>query len=136
MISIRAADRGEAGALLELWRHADAVPSVTDDADSVERMIEAGAVLVATDDDDRIVGSIIATFDGWRAAVYRLAVHPDHQRKGIAKQLIVAAEERLRGLGAKRIAANVVGDREAAVAAWTSAGFERDSRTVRYTRNL
>ena len=135
MTSIRAAEQGEAAALLELWRHADAVPSVTDDAESVERMIEAGAVLVATHGDS-IVGSIIATFDGWRAAVYRLAVHPDHQRKGIAKELIAAAEERLRALGAKRVAANVVGDRDAAVATWIAAGFERDYRTVRYTRNL
>ena len=136
MTSIRAAEPGESVALLELWRHADAVPSVTDDAESVERMIGAGAVLVAVAGERDIVGSIIATFDGWRAAVYRLAVHPEHQRKGVAKQLIAAAEDRLRGLGAKRVAANVVGDRDAAVATWSSAGFERDNRTVRYTRNL
>ena len=135
MISIRAAEPGESAALLELWGHADAVPSVTDDAESVERMIGAGTVLVAVAEEE-LVGSIIATFDGWRAAMYRLAVRPEYQRQGIAKTLIAAAEERLRAHGAKRIAANVVGDRDAAVAAWTAAGYTRDPRTVRYTRNV
>lgn len=135
MTSIRAAEQHEAGALLDLWRHADAVPSVTDDAESVSRMIGAGAVLVATHEDE-IVGSVIATFDGWRGAVYRLAVHPAHRRRGVAKALAAAAEDRLRSLGAKRVAANVVADREAAVAAWVSAGYSRDDHTVRYTKNL
>ena len=135
MTAIRAAEREDAAALLDLWRHADAVPSVTDDFESVARMITAGAVLVAVVDRE-IVGSIIAAFDGWRGAVYRLAVHPDHRHRGIAKGLIAAAMDRLRELGATRVAANVVGDREAAVATWEAAGFALDTRTVRYTRNI
>jgi ribosomal protein S18 acetylase RimI-like enzyme len=133
--AIRTAEPEDVAAVLDLWRHADAVPSVTDDAESVLRMTEAGAVLVATDG-GAVIGSIISTFDGWRAAMYRLAVHPDYRGRGIAKELIAAAEDRLRALGARRIAANVVGDREAAVGTWAAAGYSRDTRTVRYTRNL
>jgi ribosomal protein S18 acetylase RimI-like enzyme len=43
--------------------------------------------LLVAEIDDKIVGSIIATFDGWRGIIYRLAVHPNVRRQGIARRL-------------------------------------------------
>ncbi len=68
-----------------LWRAAELPPSVTDDVDSVRRLIahDAAALLVA-EIDGEIVGSLCGTGDGWRGNLYRLAVHPSHRRGGIA----------------------------------------------------
>ena len=37
---------------------------------------------------DRVVGTVIAGWDGWRAHLYRLAVAPDLRGRGIARQLL------------------------------------------------
>ena len=76
VLSIRPARTADLPAVLELWQTATQ-PSHTDDIDSLGRLLErdAGALLVAEDGDD-IVGSIMATFDGWRGTVHRLAVAP------------------------------------------------------------
>src|SRR5262249_19693362 len=91
---IRACCPEEANALLELWRQAEATPSVTDTVADVERMISTGTVLVA-EADGQLVGSIFGVFDGWRANIYRLAVHPSYRRRGIARALVGEVEQRL-----------------------------------------
>ena len=134
---IRTGCAHEADALLELWAAADAEPSVTDDVQSIERLIgrQPEAVLVA-EVDGRIVGSLIASFDGWRASMYRLAVHPDHRRSRIAADLVAAGEQRLRSQGARRVQAIVMEERDAAVGFWTSVGYQRHESVGRYTRDL
>ena len=86
---IRPCRAAEAEGILELWRQADATPSVTDNADAVERVItEFPAHVLVAEVEGRIVGSIIGTFDGWRGNIYRLAVDPRYRRRGIARALV------------------------------------------------
>jgi 4-hydroxy-3-methylbut-2-enyl diphosphate reductase len=49
-------------------------------------------LLLAEDDDGRILGSVIAGFDGWRAHVYRMAVDPDVRKGGVGRALVAAAK--------------------------------------------
>ncbi len=67
-LSIRPSRAEDVEAVLELWRQAEATPSVTDTAADLRRLVAAGAasVLVA-EAEGRLVGSIIGTFDGWRS---------------------------------------------------------------------
>lgn len=127
----------EAEALLRLWRQAGATVSATDTPEEVRRAVTAGPawVLVATID-GLLVGSVIGSFDGWRGNVYRLAVHPDHRRRGIARALVRAAERHLAGEGAKRMTALVEKDHPQSVAFWRAAGYRVDERMVRFFCNL
>ena len=54
--------------------------------------------LVATDG-DRLVGTVIAGFDGRRGTVYHLAVAETHRRGGIATRLMAEVETRLKAKG-------------------------------------
>lgn len=84
-LSIRACRLEDIQEVLELWRHADATPSVTDNADDLRRAItDSPAHVLVADAGGRLIGSIIGTFDGWRGNIYRLAVHPDFRRHGVA----------------------------------------------------
>ena len=85
-LSIRECRLEDIEAVLELWRQAEATPGVTDTADDLRRAVADGpAVVLVAEVGGRLVGSVIGTFDGWRGNIYRLAVHPDHRRQGVAR---------------------------------------------------
>ena len=134
-LELRRARPDEAPAVLALWRNAELFPSSTDDVDSVRRLIEhdAAALLVA-DLGGEVVGSVCATWDGWRGNLYRLAVHPDHRRRGIALKLVARAEGWIADQGGRRISSIVVDEDEPAVEFWRAAGYERDDRVSRFVK--
>ena len=133
---IRACRLEDIPSVLELWRQADATPGVTDTADDLRRAItESPAHVLVAEVEGRLVGSIIGTFDGWRGNIYRLAVHPDSRRQGIARALVAEVETRLTHQGARRITALVEKDHRWAMNFWEAVGYRVDERVVRRVRN-
>ena len=65
------------------------------------------------------------TWDGWRGALYRLAVAPSHRRRGIATALVDEAEQYLHVHGVRRMHLIVsTAGGPAAVDFWKSARYE------------
>lgn len=127
----------ETDAVLELWRQAAATPGVTDTADDLRRAItDSPANVLVAEVDGRIVGSVIGTFDGWRGNIYRLAVHPELRRRGIARALLAEVEKRFARQGAKRITALVEKAHPLAMNFWQAVGYGVDERIVRRVRTL
>jgi ribosomal protein S18 acetylase RimI-like enzyme len=126
MTALRPAVVDDIPEILTFWTVATAGPSSTDDADGIGALIEhsPGALIVAVDD-DVIVGTVIGGWDGWRGALYRLAVAPDHRRRGVATALVDAAEQHLRTHGVRRthLIVSTAGG-PAAVGFWASARYE------------
>ena len=135
-LSIRTCRPEDIEAVLELWRQADAIPSATDTVPDLHRAIASTANVLVAEVGERLVGSIIGSFDGWRGNIYRLAVHPDHRRQGIACALLSEAEKRLREQGAKRITALVEKNHPLAMKFWEAVGYRVDERIVRRVRTL
>jgi ribosomal protein S18 acetylase RimI-like enzyme len=135
---LRSARDEDVPAVLELWSLARSEHAVTPDrAEDVERFVREmpGSLLVA-EDGERLVGALIAAWDGWRGNMYRLAVHPDHRRRGIALSLVEEGERRLRSKGARRVTALVAREDDVAGALWVAAGYAYDDVIGRFVRNV
>lgn len=94
-----------------------------------------GALLVA-DHRGRIVGAIVAAWDGWRGNLFRLAVLPEHRRRGIGRRLVEAGHDRLRARGARRVTALVARDEPDAAGLRVSTAYREDEHISRFVRNL
>lgn len=135
LVTVRAATVADIDAVLAFWRVGAEGTSISDDPDGVAALItrDPGALLLA-ETGGQIVGTVIAGWDGWRAHLYRLAVHPDQRRRGIGTALLEAAERRLLALGARRLDAMVLDRNELAHHAWQAAGYERDPEWTRWIK--
>jgi len=71
----------------------------------------------------RLIGSVIATFDGRRGWINRLATVPEERRKGVGKALIARAEKLLRQRGAMIIGAHVERENSASLRLFEDCGY-------------
>jgi ribosomal protein S18 acetylase RimI-like enzyme len=135
--TIRTAAKADVAAVLAFWRTAESRPSPTDTEQALNSLLrrDSGSLLLAVDGAE-IVGTLIVGWDGWRGSFYRLAVHPEWRRKGLAVALVGAGERKLAEMGAVRLTAIVADDERAAVALWEAVGYERQVDTSRFVRVL
>jgi ribosomal protein S18 acetylase RimI-like enzyme len=131
---LRPATADDIEGVLAFWRDA-AEPTSTDSADALAALVhrDPGALIVA-ESDGRIVGSVIAGWDGWRGSIYRLAVGADQRRRGLGHSLLQAAEDRLTAVGGRRLHAIVVESNDNAVAFWTASDWEHQAGQLRFAK--
>ncbi|HEV8718243.1 MAG TPA: GNAT family N-acetyltransferase [Candidatus Binatia bacterium] len=136
-VVIRRGHPEEVTAILALWRKAETTVSVTDTVEDLGRAIaESPAVVLVAEVEGQVIGSVIGSFDGWRGNIYRLAIHPDYRRQGIARALVDEVERHLAHQGAKLITAWVEQEHPWAMGFWRAIGYEVDARMVRFMHGL
>jgi ribosomal protein S18 acetylase RimI-like enzyme len=137
-VTIRPATRDDIGAVLELWAEARTLAASTPDThEGIEQLIDRDprALLVA-EIDGRLVGVVIGAWDGWRGGMYRLAVAEAFRRRGIATELVRAAEVSLQARGCRRISLLTGSDDSDAHAFWLATGYAQDPRIARFVKNI
>jgi ribosomal protein S18 acetylase RimI-like enzyme len=74
----------------------------------------------------RVVGMIRGAYDGSRAIIYLASVHPDYQRQGIGRALVMDIARRFEKRGARSIAVIVPGD----AGFWKKLRFRQTTRVM------
>ena len=125
-VEIQALEPSDYDALLALWKTA-ALPHRPKGRDSREAIMSQmrrdpglflGAFLGG-----RLVGSVIASFDGRKGWINRLTVDPDERRRGIGRKLTEEAERVLRARGSQITGALVEADNSPSMALFEKCGY-------------
>jgi|ERR1035437_5058020 ribosomal protein S18 acetylase RimI-like enzyme len=73
------------------------------DQDRLAASMEKGTILMAEDDNGLLLASVYTELRGARGYLGMLAVDPAHQRSGLGRRMIEAAEEHLRRHGCQAV---------------------------------
>jgi ribosomal protein S18 acetylase RimI-like enzyme len=114
--------------VLPLWHAAglQVKPSGRDHPKRIEQEIAAYPHnFIGAFDGERLVGVVVATWDGRKGWINRLAVHPEYRRQKLGQALITAAEQELERRGALIIAALIEPDNDASLKLFESSGFDK-----------
>ena len=84
------------------------------------------AEFLVAEEEDVAVGMIRGAYDGSRAIIYLASVHPDHQRRGIGRALVLEIADRFKKRGANSIAVIVPGD----AVFWKKMRFRQTTRVM------
>jgi ribosomal protein S18 acetylase RimI-like enzyme len=75
--------------------------------------------------EEKIIGTVIAGFDGRRGMIYHLAVAPEYRNQGIASSLMVEVEKRLKSKGCIRCYLFVTPQNQTAMQFYENHGWSR-----------
>ncbi|MCM3779094.1 GNAT family acetyltransferase [Microbacterium hydrocarbonoxydans] len=130
---IRAFDPRDTEAVVALWEEAGLTRPWNDPRRDIQRklQVQPELFLVALDDTDgtdpRIVGTVMAGYDGHRGWLYYLATALSHRKRGVARAIVAEAERLLLAMGCPKIQLMVREGNEPVLAFYDSLGYERFS---------
>ena len=114
-------------AVIALWESAGPGVHVrrSDNPDEIEKKLQRDPDLfLLAEHDGRIIGTVMAGFDGRRGMIYHLAVVQDYRQLGLGTALMDEVERRLREKGCIRSYLMVTRDNPDAVGFYSHRGWE------------
>ena len=125
-------------AIIRLWKEAG-LESVRlqgrDSHDAFAAQLAAGQRVIGLEDAGQLIAAVLVTHDTRKGWINRLAVHPDHRRKGYATELIAAAERELREMGFRIFALLIEADNNASQELFAQEGYKAHDIVYMSKRN-
>jgi ribosomal protein S18 acetylase RimI-like enzyme len=123
-MSIRNFQLDDADAVVEILKLNNQYGFPAVDGPEAMKRVKAcdAAVFLVYEMDGKVVGVVRGNYDGSRAIIHQLSVHPTYKRRGIGTALVREIVKRLQGKGAPTVSATVIGE---SVAFWQKAGFRK-----------
>ena len=118
---------GDADAVVALWHRCDLVRPWNDPYKDIERKLAVRPDLFLVGlVEGAIVAAVMAGYEGHRGWINYLAVDPAHQRRGLGRAILDAAEERLRASGCPKINLQVRRSNTQVLAFYRAIGYLED----------
>ncbi|WP_395750176.1 GNAT family acetyltransferase [Prosthecobacter sp.] len=77
---------------------------------------------------NKVIGTIMAGYDGHRGWIYSVAVHAEYRKQGVGSQLVAHAERALTERGCMKINLQIVAGNEAVATFYASLGYAVEPR--------
>ena len=124
MIVVRKFQDGDEPTLVEILQlnHQYGSPNV-DGPEAMRRVARCpAAVFLVAEEDGSVLGLVRGVYDGSRAMIHQLSVHPRHQSRGVGSTLVREMCRALSARGAPSLSATVTSK---SVGFWEEIGFRR-----------
>jgi ribosomal protein S18 acetylase RimI-like enzyme len=104
-------------------------PSV-DGVEAIARQLQMQHnVILVAEQSGLVTGFVLGTWDGARAFLFKMSVHPDFQNRGIGTMLVKESSKRFKEMGAVTIGLSAAdgtgGDKNNSIHFWERLGFEQ-----------
>jgi ribosomal protein S18 acetylase RimI-like enzyme len=122
--TIRPYGAADEAAVVALWERCGLLRPQNDPRKDIARKLKVNPEwFLVAEESGRIVGAVVAGYEGHRGWINYLAVDPARRRAGLGRALMSAAERVLHAAGCPKINLQVRPDNQAAVAFYERLGF-------------
>jgi ribosomal protein S18 acetylase RimI-like enzyme len=126
-LHIRPFQSADEDAVIALWHACGLVLPQNNPKRDIARKLRVNAEWFLVGElDGAVIGTCLAGYEGHRGWINYLAVHPDQQRRGLARELMQHAETLLRVAGCPKINLQVRRTNAAVIAFYEAIGFAVD----------
>ena len=124
-MTIRVFEARDTETVVELWESVGLTRPWNDPRKDIARKLTVQPELfLVAEDEDRVVGSVMAGYDGHRGWLYYLASDPGRRGEGIARSLVAEVEARLVAMGCPKVQLMVRPDNASARGFYDALGYE------------
>ena len=116
-------------AVIDLWRKVFGYDSPHNEPGlAIDKKLVVDDWIFVALDGKKLVGSILAGYDGHRGWIYSLAVDPEYRKSGIGKALLEHAEKYLSEAGCVKINLQILEGNESVEAFYKKQGYQTEKR--------
>jgi len=117
-------------AVIDLWHQCQLVSPTNDPDKDIDRKLRRDPELFLVGHiGETVISTVMGGYEGHRGWINYLAVHPQHQRRGYAKALMDAIEQRLLDIGCPKINLQVRTSNQNVIGFYNTIGYQVDPVT-------
>ena len=125
--------------VMELWAEGGLPlkPQGRDSRENIARQVKRPNVLFLVAEEregDRVIGTVMATYDGRKGWINRLAVDAALRKRGIGARLVREAERRLDALGMDILACLIEDDNAVSMAVFEKLGYKKHPEIIYFAK--
>jgi len=124
---IRAFQQDDKQAVIKLWQKSGLIrPWNSPEKDIIRKLEVQSQWFVVAEKNGKIIGSVMAGYDGHRGWINYLAVDPKIQRKGVASELMRHVERQLKEFGCPKINLQIRKGNQDVINFYEKIGYNQD----------
>jgi ribosomal protein S18 acetylase RimI-like enzyme len=123
--------------VIEIWAEGrlPLKPNGRDSRANIEKQLARPNVLfLVAEEGGRVIGTVLATHDGRKGWINRLAVDASWRKKGIGRRLVLEAERRLAAAGMEIFACLIEDDNTVSMAVFETLGYKKHPEIIYFAK--